>query len=85
MIPQEYADILYKDFWCFETYTETNQEFAERVALKNALKHCYHLLETDPGRDHTDKAFYQHKLGVDKGFYESVAAILEERLKQKPI
>jgi hypothetical protein len=85
MIAEEYADILYKDFWCFETYTETSQEFAERIALKNALKHCYHILETDPSRDHSDKDFYQHKLGVDVDFYTNVAAILEERLKQKPI
>jgi hypothetical protein len=85
MIPQEYADILYKDFWCFETFTETNQEFAERVALKNAIKHCYHILETDPDRQHMDKPFYQHKLGVDDGFYRSVVSILEERFsKTKP-
>ena len=40
MTAKDMATSLRKRFWCFDTYTETSPTFAERMAIKNALKHC---------------------------------------------
>ena len=53
------------------------------MAIKNALRHCYILINTDPAREHMEHIFYQHKLGVDDDFYGDVIARLEKQLDEK--
>ena len=86
MIADEMVKQLIKDFWCFETYTEYGQEYAEKMAVKNAIKHCQLLLNTDPSREYYEYDFHQNKLGVDDDYWQDVAARLEklwERIKNK--
>ena len=82
MIADDMVKALLKEFWCFDTYTECGQEFADRVAVKNALKHCYIILNSDPSREHMEYDFNQNKLGVDEGFWQDVTARLETLLEK---
>ena len=82
MIAEEMAELLRREFWCFDTYTEISKEFADEMAIKNALRHCYILINTDPAREHMEHIFYQHKLGVDDDFYGDVIARLEKQLDE---
>lgn len=85
MIADEMVKYLIKEFWCFDTYTECGQEFADRMAVKNALKHCFLILNTDSDRQHYEYDFKDDKLGVDVDYWESVKARLEKLLeKTKP-
>ena len=80
------ADNLYRGFWCFETLTETDKGFAKRMALKNAIKFCMTVLESDPSREHLHRTGpYQNRLEIDRPFWESVQAILSARLKGLPV
>lgn len=81
MIADEMVKLLLKEFWCFDTYTECGQEFTDRMAVKNALKHCYLVLDSDPDREHMGYDFNQNKLGVDDGFWGDVTARLEKLLE----
>ena len=82
MSADEMAENLYKAFWCFATFTETNnKEFTDEMAVKNALKHCYLILNSDPQRDHMEYDYNQNKLGVDDDFWMDVSARLEKRLE----
>jgi len=86
MTTNEMSTLLIKGFWCFETFTETNQEFAERVAIKNALKHCLMILESDPSCEHMNRPGpYQNRVDADSDFWESVAAILQKKLDESPV
>ena len=82
MIAEEMAELLRRDFWCFDTYTETSQAFADGMALKNAIKHCGLILNSDPSREHLTHIFNQHKLGVDDDFWGDVMARLEKRFEE---
>ena len=82
MIADEMVKWLIKEFWCFDTYTECGQEFADRMAVKNALKHCYLVLDSDPDREHMRYDYNQNKLGVDEDFWNDVKARLENLLEK---
>ena len=80
MTAEEMVKTLLKEFWCFDTFTEVNKDFADRVAVKNAYKFTQFILDSDPDCDQILFAFNQNKLGVDKDFWESVDAILKSKL-----
>jgi hypothetical protein len=82
MSADEMAEILFREFWCFATFTETNDKnFTDEMATKNALKHCYLILNSDPQRDHTEYDYNQNKIGVDEDFWMDVTARLEKRME----
>jgi hypothetical protein len=82
MIADDMVKALIKEFWCFDTYTECGQEFADRMAVKNALKHCYMVLDSDPTREHMEHDYKQNKLGVDEDFWQDVKVRLENLLEK---
>jgi hypothetical protein len=81
MTANEMVKLLTRDFWCFDTFTETSKEFADQMAVKNALKHCYQIVNSDSSGEHKDKPYYQNKLGADIDFWDDVIARLETELK----
>ena len=69
--------LLIREFWCFETYTEHGEEYANKMAVKNAIKHCHLIINSDSMGEHREYDFNQNKLGVDTDFWEDVVARLE--------
>ena len=77
MIADEMVKLLIREFWCFETYTEHGQEYADKMAVKNAIKHCHLIINSDPLNEYVSKPAYQNGFAVDGDFWNDVVARLE--------
>ena len=77
MIADEMVKLLIREFWCFETYTEHSKDYADKMAVKNAIKHCHIIINSDSLKECTNNVPYQNKFVVDTDFWEDVVARLE--------